>query len=690
VITDPAFRDKWRSGNHVGVNKPTVVVKIQRGLLDRAYAPLDTDDEFGEISSNKHNSAPWHAFWRPTGGWITLPNVQSVETDIEFQPASGMADPETATVVVDNIIYQQAVGVAGSYHQIQRGWMSPMRGWTNMGSRTVDPAATTNEWFDVFTGGYRIRIWEGYGDTLVPVFTGVFDDTDVTDTPDTITLTCRSFGEVLTDSRVFGSNKAKELRSPIIFHDRLKADNLKPVGAGAKASTEVSDHKAANVVKPGEDTFWFSHAHTTPDNTEWVQVRLPAGRYNQFYVSPGYDEMEMFLSFYVRDQAKNKKSTIDDVDVNEGWVHRGLGDVPGVNGGYPYVYHWPSVSKGGMKRKLPFELECGGDTVMRVAFRKLGKHAKDDYRGRCARLAAYKATRKKSAGKQKWILVDDASDCVKWALMWAGFRTWNVVKTGVRLKGKVTFDQSQFLSDIVKLFVEQGDFVFFIERFNDADDLDIGVPQFVKSNAITGPPPIMEEIRDTDLLKDIETKFTKENLSYIIRVRGKIASKKEGTTGLPLGGDATKRIMATYLPPWSGAHHDVVTGEYSDNYPFPGRLAGIIKHVVAYDNMVESYNEAMMKCLLIAMQQALVSLAGSIEIPGNPGLSPNEKVSLVDSTAGVNTQFWITGRRNVFTTGSDAEFSTTLNGCLVDSPDLFLVALDYLYFLAKVQEDNAE
>lgn len=701
MIVDQTFRDRWRSGLHtgqtvLGQSTPRTIVKIQRGLMDRAFRAFEGEDaDFGYIGGSKHNDKPWHAFWRATGDWIELPNVQHVETSVEFQQQTGMADPETATIVIDNIVYEDTIGTGGLFHRIRRGWMSPWRGWTNpgdlkAGGRTEQPGTQRNEWFDVLNGGFRVRIWQGYGDALAPVFTGLIDDTDIGDTPDQITLTCRSFGALLTDQRVFGSNKAMELRSPIVFHDRLRADKTVAAGGGANASTFDPAHPPVNVTKKGDETFWLSHGHSTEDNTEWVQVRLPKGRYTEFYVAPGYDGMEMYLSIYARHKGMKTRARVDGVDVDDGWITRGLGTVPGVNGGHPYCYRWGSVSKGGLKRRLPFELECGDDTVLRVSFRLLQRSPeKGDYRAKCFRLAGFKAKRKSSANKKHWILVDDAADVIKWVLMWAGFKNWHVEPMGIRLKNPYMVDQTKFLADVISDALGSADYTFYIDGFDDTNENDIGTPHFEPVRAIRPPAAQMEEIKDTDLLTDINVKFAKEPLAYIIRVRGKIVDPHKGEEGVELGGDTAKRVMAVYLPPWSGAHHDVVNGQYSQNYPFAGRLAGVRKHVVHTDNKVENYDEAMMMCLLIAMREALGALAASIEIPGHPGLALNEQVSIIDTASGANTRMWLMHRSTTWTGGERAEFKTTLQGAMIDSPDLYMVGLDYLHFLDKAKEEAA-
>jgi hypothetical protein len=342
-----------------------------------------------------------------------------------------------------------------------------------------------------------------------------------------------------------------------------------------------------------------------------------------------------------------------------------------------------------MKRRLPFELVCGDDTVLRISFRRLGKHAPGDYRAKCSRLAAYKTRRKPSATKRHWVLVDDASDCIKWALMWAGFRNLdNIEPLGVRLKQPITFDQTTFLADIIRHFTDETDFNFFIEGFDDTDEQSIGIPHFEPTRALIANDPTLTEVRDGDLLTDISIKFAKEPLAYIIRVRGKVPDSDEPQVGINLGQDKAKRVMGEYRPPWSDAHYDF-NGKRVANYPFHGRLAGLRKHVVKTDNNCQTQEDCMVACLLIALRQALAAVAGQVEIPGNPTIILNSQISVIDEASGTNTRMWITHRSTTFTRGEQAEFKTTLQGAMVDTPDLYTVALDYLHYLDKVKEEAA-
>lgn len=661
-----------------------MVVRIQRGLLDRAYAPFDGEDtDFGQIAGSKHNDSPWHAYWRATGDWIDVPNVKQVDVDGAFDDI-GVADPESATIHIDNIVYVETVGAVGAYHVMRRGWLAPWYGWqSNYRAPNPNPAAVQNEWFDVLNGGFRIKIWQGYGDALEPVWVGLIDDTDVQSAPDEIVVTARSFGVALTDQRAFGDNKAKEVRSPVIFADRLKADKAIKEGGGASASSSDPSHPPKNVTKEGDSEFWLSQGHGAPDVTEWVEVRVPAGRYETVFINPGYDGMEVYLSIYAR-HPKGRSVLVDGQEVADGWVSQGLGVVPGTNGGHPYCKKWGSMDAGGKSRPLGFVLETGDNTVVRISFRNLGfSPGRNDYRAKCARVVAYKRQQQSEAKKSHWVLVDDAADVVKWVFMWAGFKEWVVDPMGVRLKEPMAFHQSDYLVDIVRHMAEQGNYVFYIDRPTDSED-SLGVPHFVKNNALNQNQSNVQEVTENDLLTGLQTKFSKEALAYIIRVRGKEVTKD----GVPLGEDATKRIMATYLPPWSGAHHNIATGQYDVGYPFANRLSGIVKHVTHTDNGIETEDEAMMMAIQIAILQALAAFAGTITVPGFPGFGFNDQVSVVDTAAGINTRLWISQKSSSFTTGEDGTWTTTVGGGMTDTPDLLALSFDYFILLAKVVAEN--
>lgn len=692
VVTQ-RFRDRWRSGKYIGAYKPGQTVRVRRGVLDRGYRPFEkldgTDDYFGYISgTGRHQEEPWQAFWRTTGDWINVPNVSEVSLDGAFDN-NGIT---TATITVENTVLKEIGGVAGIFHAVRRGYLSPWQGWATFGRVWPAGSQAQNEWFEVFNGGYQVQVLQGYGDELTATFNGLIDEARIAVSPDQITVVARDFGQALTDLRVFGHNKAPELASPIVFSDRLKADDVTAVGGSAAASTSDAGNPPKYVTKKGTETYWLSHGHTTPDNTEWVQVRIPKGRYETIFIDPHYEGMEVYLGMYLRRKGmgtkdKPEKCKVDGVEKDDGWLNMGFGDVPGVHGGWPFVKKWRAMANGGNSYKLPFKLECGDDTVVRIGFRKLGfSPTKRDYRAGASRVAMMQRKRKPEAKREKWILVDDASDIVKWALMWAGFKEWNVEKFGVKIKDKMVFHQGEFLIDIIRRMGEQGDFTFHVAPPS-AHPESIGVPTFIRSRAVSAPQPRMEEVRDSDLLTEVDSNFSKESLAYIIRVRGMMSQK----AGKPLGEDSTKRVMAVYLPPWSGAHHNVATGAYDASYPFADRLAGMRKHVIYPDEGLETEDECMMACILIALQEALAAFTANIQIPGHPGIDLADQISMIDQASGLNTRLWIASRSSRFTVDEQgsAEWSMSLGGSLIDTPDILALAFDYLTLLAKVQANAA-
>lgn len=646
---------RWRTGKHLGPYKPTQVVKIQRGLMDHAYMPfrkLDgSTEDFGKIGASSHNHEPWQAFWRATGPWIDLPNVSQVNIEQGFD-SNGVA---TATITVENILMKRVAAALGSYTAMKRGYLSP---W--LGFRAVGRPITTqqiNEWYDVLNGGYRVKVWQGYGNVIEPEFTGLVDDTDIHVLPDTITITCRDFGQLLTDQRVFGSVKAKEIRSPVVFATSQQADDTSPVSAGPVASTTDPGYPV-NAITRNDSDYWRSAPHDT-DATEWVEIHLPRGRYETFYLDPQYAGMECWVSFYTKGNA-----TVDGADHAEGWVGGG-GEVPGANGGHLSIRHIPNIGSGGLERQIGVSIVCGDDSVLRISFRNLPPGGDGKRRAGVRRLIAYKRKRKAEVKTRKWVLVDDYTDIAKWVFMWAGFKEWEVEASGVKPAKPLVFHQGDFLVDILKHIQEQGNFVTFIRRPSAYDD-SLGVPVLRRTRAIEPPTPGMVDIRDTTVLTGLETKFSKESLPYILRFRGAPADSGSG-----LGELTSKRFMASYLPPWSGTHST-------------GRLSGVIKHQVHTDSTLQSDDECKMACILTAIQAALAAYTGNVQIPGLPGIDLDDQVGVIDRASGTNQRMWLASKNSSFVTGEQGSFTTTLAGSMIDTPDLQAIGRDYLRLLAKV------
>lgn len=641
-----AYKARWRSRNHVGPAKPTVVVKVRRGYMARDHRPFTmlngSSPEFGFIQGSKYNERPWQATWVNTGPAITVPNVSSVTRQKSLE-GKGI---EVATIVVENIVFAQLTGAAGIFHAIKRGYLSPWQGFVGLGR--VFAGEPKNEWYDVLNGGYRVDVWEGYGDELVHVYAGLIDDTDTHVRPDEITLTTRSFGLMFSDSRVFGWNKPAEIPSPIVFADRNQAFRVSKKSGGAAASTERSGYPA-RAVSAASDSAWISGGHTTPGNTEYIEIRLPRGRYAEFYLRPRYAGMSAYLSIF----ARNAK--VDGASVSDGWL--GAGSVPGANGGNQFVKLYDALSEEGMVRRLPFTLDCGDNTILRISFRNLQLSSETgDYRAGAERLIGYQQNPNDVKRSKHWIIVDDAADVLRWVFMWAGFKEWKIENFGVRLKEPMTFHQADFLQSIIDHMLEQGDFVFFVAApSGDADSL--GVPTFVRKGALKSAARVREEVRHSDLVTGLETKFTKEPLSYITRVRGKFDKK-----GSALGEESAKRVMAVYRPPWSG---------------IDGRLNRVIKHTVYTNEGLETQGEVDIAAVLIAVNEALASYGGSCEMPGYPW-DCNEQISVIDAPSGTNTRMWVHTVNSTITTGEQAAYTVTLEGAMLDTPDTQALIADYV------------
>jgi hypothetical protein len=665
-VTLPA---KWISGEHIGDARPVQRVRLRRGVMDRHYAPFQklgggSMGKFGFIQDGKHGAAPWHAFWRNTGDWIDLPNVQSVEINQGFD-GNGIA---TATIVIENVIAKAYAGLAGTYHAIKRGYLSPLLGFAVM-QRTqlrADWSSEANEWLNVLNGGYRVLIEQGYGDDLEKSFTGLIDDTDIDVNPDTITITCRDYGQMFTDQRVFGWNKAREIRPPVIFCDRLKADKTKLVGSSARASSRHPGYPASAVLQKGTDRQWMSSGHSDGTTTEWCEVTLPAGRYTSFYMKLWASQARVYLS------VKVKNGKVNGQDVPDGWIDVGKGSV----GGVPYIRRWGKIVFGptGSERDLGVEVVADSVTI-RLSFQAYPLWERTgEYHVGLARLGGFRRKRKKEAKQKHWILVDDANDVVKWACMWAGFHEWEIEPAGARLAKTLVFHQSNFLIDLIERVKEQGQFVFHMRPPSEHED-SIGVPRFGYAKA-TEDAPAIAQVTDRDILTDVQPKWSKENLSYIIRVRGKAVSEGQ-PGGVPLGEDRTHRIQGVYLPPWSGAHHDVISGQYDHGPSFTDRLAGLRKHRVIYDEGVKTEKDAMKLAILAAIQECLASYTATIEVPGNPYLVLDENLSVIDKGSGVNSRLWVANVHSTFTDGTETRWTTTCSGALIDTPDMQVLRDDY-------------
>jgi hypothetical protein len=675
------FRTRWRSGQHIGAAKPHQVVEICRGGSKRGYYHWTGDDVNARIYGERP-SKPWMPKWNYYTDWVELPNVLEVGLNQDFDQ-NGLT---VATVDLENVGFIEKTGLGGVYHAIEHGFLSPFRGYNPATRPAKGPHR--NEWFNLLARMSRLRIWQGYGEPerdgdgqIVAnggsngawVFAGLIDEVDPEAHPDRVTVTARDFGKMLTDQRILMWNKSRTINDPVVFMDRLEADKVTAVGGAAAASSQRDGHHARFVCDDSTKTAWMSRDHPSANVTEWVQIRVPAGRYEEIVIDPAYAEMECFVGFYAKSRVAThgtvtgtgnvavgtnvKPPTMDGEVIGEGWIFAGLGDVPGGNGGWPYMRHIARLGEKQRVVKLNHTIVCGDNSIVRIGLRRLKRITSGHYRAGITRLQARHRQRTVNLKETRIILVDDVSDMVKVCLRWAGFTEWEIETTGVRLKGRAVFNRSSFLIDPITKATEQTGFVFYVGDPSDSDSR--GVPVFRKNRALLEPPAELLEVRDSDLLTGIKVQISEEPLAWNIRVRGKETSNKKYVQAV--GGDTTRRIMAYYKPPWTRA----------------GRMAGVLKHVTHTYPELKTFDECLFAAYLIALGEALQAVTGVLQIPGNPGLNLDDQIGVLDTATGMNTRLWIANRSSTFHVGEQPSWVMTLGGSFIDTPDMTVLVAEY-------------
>jgi Tol biopolymer transport system component len=670
------FYDRWRSGLHIGDARPAQRVQVRRGRYFRRHGKwLGSDPMHGVKIAGYNLSNPWQAYWTPQSAYVTVPNVREVRLD-QSTDQNGIT---TATFVIDNIFYRPE---AGGQHSIERGQFAPLRGYVAP-SRTrlideqgqaVGPDAT---WFGLLLQDAQITVRQSYGNQGITTFTGLIDDVDTTSQPDVITVTARDFGKVLTDSFMFGWNKevADEgetpFRDPTIFIDPDDADDVSRVGSSATAS---SGSGAANTLDTDGDTQWTSDRHTTPAVTEYVQIRLPEGRYDDFRVNVESDGMEMYVSLLVKNLKNGDHATRNGVNLTANtWVNGSGGAlVPGDNGGIYYIRHFASVSQGAHVYSLTSDedvFRTGDDSILRLSFRDLQRPAGSTrYAASVTALSGRRRTLKVEAKKQHWVLVEDAADVVRTVLRWAGFKEFEVEDVGAPLNKRFVVNRGMSYIEVIKRIADISGYIFFMSDPSGRSD-SLGVPVFRKTQIVTNVPSVVT-VKDTDLLTAIDVKQTDEPLAYIIRMRGREA-KKGGST---LGGDSTKRVTYVYRPPWSGGHTTPVPT--AGVRPTSHELGGVIRHVIHTDNMFKTVDDCKFACFYLALNEALAASTTTIQIPANPGIQLDDHVELLDLGTGITSRLSVQQRSSGFVrSGEQTEWTMTLGGGLVDTPDITDVVL---------------
>lgn len=643
--------ERWFSRKHIGVARPQLIVGVRRGHFVRAYQShtfLDGSSENVGTIPGESQSKPWWPKWVPTEDYKYIPAVRSAELHKAMQNNGLM----NATITVDNMLVELRTGVLGRLFRIfKKGALSPYWGFRAK-DRPPQGITPDDNWFEVLDSEAQITVWEGYGDGVgtTKTFTGLIDGPiDMTSQPAVMTINARDFGQMLTDQYLFGDNKSPQLHGPITFIDRRFADNTEALSGGALASSSRTGQPPTNVSDDHSSTTWQSDDHPVQNVTEWIEIHLPRGRYETFFLYPEFAGMEMYLSVYPRGTDPKMDGASIPADT---WVDTGMGNVPGGHGGFPFIKYWNNVDADAHHRTMDHSFFLGDNSVVRLSFRNLGK-AKDGggnvvYRAGVRRLAGIRRQQKIDVSQKHWIIVDDASDIVKIVLRWAGFREWEVENFGWRLKGKLPFNQGDHLIDIINKLATYGAFNFFMGDPTN-DDLSTGVPIFRYNRARAGAPNLMVTATDADLLTAMSAKIDKGQKAYIIRARGKATNK-----GVMLGQDTTKRFQAAYRPPWVKE----------------GRTSGKIRHEVFYDNLLTSDLQCAVAARLIAFQMALAGAEVVVQIPGYPALDVDDQIGVIDEGTGTNSRVYVVDRGSTHTTGKEATWRMTLTGALLDTPDV--------------------
>lgn len=714
------FRERWRYGAastdvgrrqqrqpaHVGQSKPVMRVRVRYGRFYHVYREWEGDDINAYIPDE--GAEPWQGVWeKPTfdrhheafdgdEGYVDLPNVLSCDMEQDYE-TNGLS---RATIVMDNIAMVETLGAMGAlYHVVERGYFSPWRGFAARG-RTA--AGEKNPWYEVLNRNAQILVEQGYGeDEMIPTFVGLVDDIDLTSRPDRITITARDFGQTLTDQRVYGWTVDKHFREPTIFADRRYADRTQDVGfAGGDiptpgsgefdpdppsgafdpgpspsrfCSSKQDGHPARFVVDEDPGTEWVSQRRYERDRTEWVQIQLPAGRYSSFRLFAGHGNMQGFVS--LRAGAGSKR---DGEDLPTGWVDTGAGEVPGDNGGVPYVREIKSTVQERREYRLDANYRLEEGSLLRISFRNLGG-SNDHFTAKVVALMGIKRWLSTEARRQEWILVDDISDIVKVVLRWAGFKEWDIESTGAPLKDKIIFNRANTLMEVIQKCCEMTGYTFFLADPSGVENNSLGIPTFRENGAMRrrNRGKVMQTITDKDLLTGVSVKMTDEPLASVIRVRGARVDNNRigsgGNAGSPgvRFGDKQTRVMYSYFPPWykAGGESDAWDQVFPDDFT-RSRLAGLHKPVIHYEPLAKTELDCEIACYLIAFGQALKSATAVCEIPANPYFELDDQTILQDTGTGMSTRLWIAQRSSTFKAGEDGSWKMTLGGSLVDTPDI--------------------
>lgn len=557
------FRDRWATGSHIGGLSPVQVVEVRKVRMHRGYHTW-IGPAIGAKIPKETPQKPWMAWWEAEGPWMTLPAVLQTDLTQDFA-SSGIA---VATIQLENVLYREASNLGLLYHLVERGALSPYRGYTPPGLPRTDVAP--NEWADMLSANRQIRIWQGYGeDTLMPVFTGLIDDVDPTAKPDRVTVTCRDYGQVLTDEKTFGYVNGPGVVDPIFFRSGTKDNRVgEYVGYDAAASSTRPGYPPRFVTDKDKSTRWVSDDRSGPELTEWVEVKVPRGHYRSFLIHPAHGNMQVFVGIKAthRGILDQDPAELDGMNIRDGWVSvpadEGGGVTPGdTNGGWPYIKRWSSMSAVGRVYKLDHELYVGDDTVFRVGFRHLARAAGDTYRASVTRLAPVRLHRRRPVAVQRV-----GYDALASSRTTENFKAENVIDESIQTEWHSDRRSARDVTEWVQIRVPQGAYRSF-RLYTNVDDMEMFVSIYAKnrrrkkgtkSDAYEEYPPQFEEddIPEdwVDLGKGLVPGETNGGIPYVKR-EASVAKmyNRAFTFSLPgkfeLGKDSIIRVHFRHLHP---------------------------------------------------------------------------------------------------------------------------------------------
>lgn len=694
-------QQRWATRELVGDKQHVQIVRVRPGYMNRYYGdskriddgstPFNGSPIYPPLIWKGQNHSPFQGFWNAAGPWVTLPNVESTKWTRSFDiQTGGMKGTSTLTTVMDNIAFPEESGIGGLYHTIVRGYYSPQRGYTAPGRPNVWPHDTPNEWQDVLDSGYQIELWEGYGSgsdvtllaeldpttnsyapasgALDRTWTGIVTDLEGESHPDMLTITAQDFGIFLTDQRLVGSNKPNECRSPITFADRRQTQGEKKLsGPYHISSGSVS-----------EDGVWTSENQESA-STQWIEMDLPAGYYEDFFVAPTFP-MNMYVSLHMGPGG----GTMDRAHpLPAGWVELTGPTAGTAPDGTPYMFEIQNPSSQRYYLGHGFDVTAG--SKLRLTFTPYGVlRGFNAYRFGTDPAAAPGAGVSNAKG---WILVDDAAEIVRILLIWAGFKEWVVEDFTWSLYKPLIYGEDKFFMDVIVEMLQQGSFIFYMGPPSN-DDRSLGRPHFEHLHALDAPSPVLE-VRDTDMVEALDVKTDLSNLPWVMRYRGVI-----NKSGVTFGQDLTKRVEATYYPPWTELGYTPVYGDSYVSVTPRRRIAGIHRHFTETMSLtltvaLTTPEECLFACVLAAIQYGLNMQQGQFQIPGLSRLNLNDTVSVMDEALATNQRMWVTSIESDHVNGgadNPGHWTMTISGSMLDNEDMAAITRDYRNALKMARE----